>query len=169
MCTWHPTGLDWSSGWDPPHKRALAASRQQQAAIPNQDFSIKISSTASATLPSYLWGSFKPIDWHWQISLSYMLNSILFYSCLKKEALLNSTGRMAIAHRSGHCQKILVPRVNHWELIIFLAPKGFRGGETSQPRKPFVPQGSSLALPVKVFFKAILNSACLAVLAIFTG
>lgn len=37
----------------PTLQATLAATRQEQAAISKQDFSVRISSTASATLPSY--------------------------------------------------------------------------------------------------------------------
>lgn len=66
-------------------KRKHTASKQEQALSSKQNFCVRISSTASATLPSYLLGSFKPMDWHRQTSLLfYVFISILSYTCLKK-------------------------------------------------------------------------------------
>lgn len=163
-----PSGVGWNKNITTPHRAGLelwlrpswqespCCSRQEQAAISNQDFSITTSSMASAALPRYLWGSLKPMDSHWQTSLSYRLISILFYPCWeKKSILLNSTGIMATAHRAGDCQQTLVPRVNYWEMIISLAPEG-KGG-TSQPRKLLVYQGSSLVLPERFLSKQSSN------------
>lgn len=71
--------------WLRPSLQESPCCRQEQAAISHQDFSLRISSMASATLPGYLWGSLKPRDWHWQTSLSYMLMSILSHPCLEKQ------------------------------------------------------------------------------------
>lgn len=64
---------------------------------------------------------------------------------------------------NGHCPQSwytanTCSQVNHWEMITFLAPKGFRSkGGTSQPRKLLVYQGPSLVLAERFLSKQSSN------------
>lgn len=126
------------------------ASRQQQAAISNQ-----ISLQES---PPWLLLHFQtPCE-----GLSSQWNDTGKHHCLpaylhpllplfgKRNTLLNCTGVMAFAQSWG----LPTNTCSQGEQIICHAPKGFRGEqETSQPRKPFIYQGSSGVLPVRFLSK----------------